>query len=93
MFGTVGRAHIRPENREALLKEMAAYQTLTVRGYHSTQVMFPENRENEVIIAVWFEDRDSYRSNAADPAQHERFLKFRALLEDDPEWSDGEWVT
>jgi hypothetical protein len=43
-------------------------------------------------MAVWFEDRASYRKNAEDPSQHERYLEYRALMEDEPEWSDGEWI-
>ena len=38
-----------------------------------------------------FDDRDAYMKNADDPAQHEDYLKLRALLDADPEWIDGEW--
>jgi antibiotic biosynthesis monooxygenase (ABM) superfamily enzyme len=92
MYGTVARAHVRPENREKLLEVLTKYEELEVPGYRSSHIMFPENRENEVIMAVWFDDRDSYRKNAEDPAQHERYLDYRALMEDEPEWSDGEWI-
>lgn len=92
MFGTVGRAHIKAENRERLVEVLRSYRDLGVPGFRSTQIMFPENRPGEVIMAVWFEDAESYWRNAEDPAQHERYLEYRALLEDDPEWSDGEWV-
>jgi antibiotic biosynthesis monooxygenase (ABM) superfamily enzyme len=92
MYGTVARAHVKPENREKLVEVLTKYEDLDVPGYRSMQIMFPENRENEVIMAVWFEDRASYRKNAEDPSQHERYLEYRALMEDDPEWSDGEWI-
>jgi antibiotic biosynthesis monooxygenase (ABM) superfamily enzyme len=92
MYGTVARAHVRPENREKLLEVLTKYEKLEVPGYRSSHIMFPENRENEVIMAAWFDDRDSYRKNAEDPAQHERYLEYRALMEDEPEWSDGEWI-
>jgi hypothetical protein len=92
MFGTVGRAHVRPENREKLREVLTDATYRTVEGYRRGYVMFPENREDEVIIVAMFEDSDSYWKNADDPAQHERYLKFRELLEDDPEWSDGEWL-
>ena len=36
-----------------------------------------------------FEDRASYDKNADDPAQNERYMALRALLEADPEWHDG----
>jgi antibiotic biosynthesis monooxygenase (ABM) superfamily enzyme len=92
MYGTVMRAHVKPENREKFLALMTRYEDVDVPGYRSAQLMFPENRDNEVVMAVWFEDRASYRKNAEDPAQHERYLEYRALLEADPEWSDGEWI-
>jgi hypothetical protein len=44
-----------------------------------------------VVAAVLFEDRDSYSANAHDPATEAWYGRFRALLEDDPEWTDGEW--
>lgn len=91
MFGTVGRAKIKPENREKLLQHVEQYRSLGIPGYRNTQVMFPENRPDEVVMAVWFDDADSYWKNAEDPAQHERYLEYRALLESEPEWSDGEW--
>ena len=36
-----------------------------------------------------FEDKASYMANADDPAQNERYMEFRALMEADPEWHDG----
>lgn len=41
------------------------------------------------VLAV-FDSRESYRANAASPAQHQRYLQLRELLEEDPHWSDGE---
>jgi hypothetical protein len=43
-----------------------------------------------VIVAV-FDDRDTYFKNADDPAQDERYQRMRALLSEDPTWTDGEW--
>ena len=90
MFGTVGRAHIKPESRQKFVETMMDPEGLQVPGYRRAYIMFPENRENEVILIAAFEDADSYWKNADDPAQHERYLEYRALLEDEPEWHDGE---
>ncbi len=92
MYGTVGRAHVRPENRDRLAEVMMNPVYAEVPGYRRGYLMFPENRENEVLIVAVFEDRDAYVRNADDPAQHQRYLEYRALLEDEPEWSDGEWM-
>jgi hypothetical protein len=92
MFGTVGRAHIRPENKDKLIEALKDPAYLEVPGYRRSYLMFPENREGEVVIVAVFEDADSYWKNANDPAQNERYQRYRALLEDEPEWSDGEWI-
>jgi hypothetical protein len=94
MFGTVGRAHVKPENREKLKEVMLGESDeLDAPGYVNAYLMFPENREDEVLIVAMFADADSYWKNADAPAQHERYLEYRALMEDDPEWSDGEWFS
>jgi hypothetical protein len=43
-----------------------------------------------VIVAV-FDDRDTYFENADAPEQDARYQRMRALLADDPTWTDGEW--
>ena len=94
MFGTVGRAHIKPENRDKLRAAFDRQEAdqAAVPGYVTSYVMFPENRQDEVLLVAMFQDRDSYYRNADDPAQHQRYLEYRALMEDEPEWSDGEWL-
>jgi heme-degrading monooxygenase HmoA len=93
MFGTVGKAHIKPQNRATLLEvfDRQSYDQ-DVPGFVKSYVMFPENREDEVLIVAMFEDRATYYRNADDPAQNERYLEYRALLDDEPEWTDGEWL-
>ena len=92
MYGTVGRAHIKPENRAKFIEVLRRQSTSDAPGFRDAYLMFPDNRENEVLIVAMFDDSDSYRRNANDPAQHQRYLEYRAMLEDDPEWSDGEWI-
>ena len=46
----------------------------------------------EHVIVVVFENKEAYRANADSPEQDARYQKLRALLEDDPEWNDGEIV-
>jgi hypothetical protein len=43
-------------------------------------------------VTVVFESEAVYRANARDPAQRERYLRYRALLSEDPEWHDGDVV-
>ncbi|MCI0636913.1 MAG: hypothetical protein L0206_23810 [Actinobacteria bacterium] len=51
-----------------------------------------EGKENEVILAVAFRDKESYFKNADDPAQDDAYRKMVALLEEPPTWDDGEII-
>lgn len=44
-----------------------------------------------MIAAVLFEDEEAYAADAHDLATEEWYRRFRALLEADPEWTDGGW--
>ena len=53
--------------------------------------MYELDRDSqEAIMLAVFDNRAAYERNAASPEQHERYLGYRALLESDPEWHDGE---
>ena len=41
-------------------------------------------------MAVVFDSKESYRANAEDPAQDQRFRQLQSLLASEPEWHDGE---
>jgi antibiotic biosynthesis monooxygenase (ABM) superfamily enzyme len=78
------------ENKQALLDALISHP-MDTPGFVDAEVLIT-GESGELILAVRFEDKDSYTKNADSPEQHERYLKFRALLESDPEWSDGEWI-
>ena len=79
------------DNVEKLRAQFDAEEARSVPGYISSHVLVPDERPGEVWIAVFFQEKDSYTKNADDPAQHEEYLKMRALLDEDPEWIDGTW--
>ena len=54
--------------------------------------MRPDGRPGELIGVAVFEDKASYQANADDPEQERWYFRLRELLEDDPEWEDGEYV-
>jgi hypothetical protein len=91
MYGTVMRALVKPGNRQAVTELMG--EGVDTKGFHATHVLFPDDDENAVIAAILFEDGEAYSANAHDPATEEWYGRFRALLEDDPEWTDGEWTS
>jgi len=92
MYGTVARTRVKPENREKLSEVFARQTVAAVPGYVAAYMLFENDGDTAWLFAV-FEDRASYDRNADDPAQNERYLEYRALMEADPEWHDGEIKT
>ncbi|MDP9328572.1 MAG: hypothetical protein M3P10_10220 [Actinomycetota bacterium] len=90
MYGTVARTRVKPENR-AKLREVFERQTAArvVPGMVTAYTLY-ENHGDTAWLFVVFEDRASYDKNADDAAQNEQYLEYRALMEDEPEWHDGE---
>ena len=92
MYGTVARMKAKPGAGD-LLAEMG-HQLSDDRpgGIVGTWVYQMDADASEYIMAVAFESREAYRANADSPEQDARYQELRALLEDDPEWNDGEIV-
>lgn len=89
MYGTLMRAKVTPENRPAVIALMG--EGVGAKGFHATHVLLPDDDDGSVIAAILFEDDAAYSANAHDPATEEWFGRLRALLEADPEWTDGGW--
>jgi quinol monooxygenase YgiN len=88
MYGTVARMRVKQENRDKL-EAVFRDQDRPMKGFVGTYVLTENDSENIWVLAV-FEDRATYDANADDPAQHEQYERYRALLEEEPEWHDGE---
>ncbi len=90
MYGTVARTRVKPENREALKKvfERQTTDQGAPKGYVSGHMLFENDSDVAWIFAI-FEDRASYDANADDPKQHEMYIEYRALMEDEPDRHDG----
>jgi hypothetical protein len=91
MYGTIARLKISRANVEKLDALQREQLQRKVAGFKAANLLVPDEREDEAYLVVFFEDKDSYMKNADDPAQHQDYLKFRELLDADPEWIDGEW--
>lgn len=89
MYGTVAKTRVKPENRAALRELFEAQAYEEVDGFVASYTLWENDGETAWLVAV-FRDRESYERNAEDPAQHERYVAYRALMEADPEWHDGE---
>jgi quinol monooxygenase YgiN len=92
MYGTVALCHVRPDNLEKLQALAVAEDVLQIDGYLGTDLLVVDNHPDTVLMVVRFQDQATYRANGDSPDQDARYQEFRALMEDDPVWYDGDWV-
>ena len=95
MYGSVFRMKVKPGKNQAiadLFSEWDRERQRQVPGAIGGFVLRPDRAAGELIRVAVFKDKASYRANADDPAQHEWYMRMRELLEDDPEWEDGEYI-
>jgi antibiotic biosynthesis monooxygenase (ABM) superfamily enzyme len=91
MYGTVARFQLKPGVEQRFMDEqMKAYEGANVDGYIGTIVYRLDSGGDDYYMAVIFRDKESYFANADSPEQNARYEGFRALLQDDPKWHDGE---
>jgi quinol monooxygenase YgiN len=62
------------------------------KGYVGEIVYRMDSDPNEIMLVVLFQDKESYHANANDPEMHKDYEEYRALLDADPEWNDGEII-
>jgi len=74
--------------------ELTAWESARkVPGYVSSHVLIADDGKTIVNVAV-FDTKENYMALADDPAQDDWYQNHYApLLDGDPEWIDGEWVT
>jgi len=95
VFGTI--AHLRPKAGQeqavvAYLEEWERLRRPKIKGSVAEYLYRSEKNPGDLIMAVVFQDRESYYANAADPEQDRSYRQLRALLETDPTWEDGEII-
>jgi heme-degrading monooxygenase HmoA len=91
MYGTIARLRITPGSEAMLQVSLEAFQDKDPSsGFVSWTFYRSDDDPLEVWLSVVFESRDAYRANAESESQHARFIRLRSILEDDPEWHDGE---
>jgi quinol monooxygenase YgiN len=96
MYGTVMRMKVKPGQEEAvkaLNQEWLRERGSEAKGFIADYALKSERAPGEWLVLVIFDSEENYRKNAADPEQHRQYEALRALLEDDPEWNDGEIFT
>ena len=88
MYGTVSRMKVKPGMEQSLL-EIASRD---VPGIVFEHVYKLDSGNDEYIMVVGFESKEAYVANANSPEMHEMYLEYRAFLQSDPEWNDGEII-
>ena len=91
MFGTVGRLKVKPGKLDELLAQMEADKRKP-DGEVGFWLYKVEGKDDELILAVAFKDKETYFKNADDPAQDEMYRAMVALLQGPPTWEDGHIV-
>lgn len=91
MYGTIARMRIKP-GMEERFKELETGDAEELPGFLFSHMYRMDSGSNEYFLVVGFQDKETYRRNAESPEQHQRYLQYRELLEEEPEWHDGEVV-
>jgi quinol monooxygenase YgiN len=91
MYGTVARLRVKP-GQEAALRRLGQETTGQIPGVVFHHVYRMDADPQELMLVVGFTSEQAYRANAASPEQHQRYEQYRALLDADPEWHDGEII-
>jgi len=92
MYGTVARLRVKPGAEEKLLQISRGEPSRQTPGFVFHHVYRLDKDAREYILVVGFTDKAAYVKNAESPEQNAEYREFRALLEADPEWNDGEIV-
>lgn len=91
MFGTLGRMKARPGKLEELKAHPGDPRAATSRGYVGSYLLVAVEGD-EVVVAVMFEDRESYFAMVHEPRTDENHQRLLTLVEGEPTWTDGEWI-
>ena len=91
MYGTIAKLRVKA-GKEEELRQVFEGESENTPGFVSAHVYRMDDDPQTLMLAVVFTDRESYRANAESPDQHEEYLRYRELLEEEPEWHDGEII-
>jgi quinol monooxygenase YgiN len=93
MYGTIAHFRLKPGTREEFIKAMDSFGEAVIPGWVA-DYYFQMNRDSdEFYLVAVFKDRETYTANADSAEQHQRYLKFRSFLAEDPVWNDGTIVS
>lgn len=92
MYGTIMRAHVKPDRREEYEKAMSEMVPDPATGFVGVQIGWEDKDPNSLVLVVVFNDKESYTRNANEPGTDEMYRKQLEYLESEPEWIDVNWA-
>jgi quinol monooxygenase YgiN len=90
MYGTIAKFQVKAGvTVEELRKLRDKFDQQRAPGHINTYMCQTDADPNVYYMVAIFESKEAYRANAQSPEQHERYAEYMALLDGEPEWSDG----
>jgi quinol monooxygenase YgiN len=89
MYGTIAKMRIKPGKIDEMQK-LNEQEAREIPGILFQYVYQMDADPGEYLLVVGFESREAYKANAESPEMHQRYLRYRELLDAEPEWHDGE---
>jgi hypothetical protein len=93
MYGSVAHFRIKPGTHAEFIEAMDSFGDAEIAGWMADYYFQMDRDSDEFYLVAVFQDNDTYQANASSAEQHERYLKFRSFLIEDPEWNDGHIVS
>ena len=89
MYGTIAHFHVRAGTAADFIKTMDSLGDAVIGGWIADYYFQSDADPEEFFLVAIFADQKAYQTNAESAEQHERYLKFRSFLTEDPQWHDG----
>ena len=93
MYGTLGRMKPKAGMRDELIRTMSSPPDGAAASGYRGCYLLKADEGDEVVVAVMYDDKDAYFAMVHDPKTDENFGTIMELLEGEPSWTDGEWLT
>ena len=90
MYGTIFKLKIKDGHEDQLLNLMKENNE-PPEGMVAWFLMKPDDNQDWIGVAV-FDSVESHISNANRPETNDNFMKMMEHLDEEPEWTDGQYV-
>ena len=92
MYGNVARMLVKPGMVSQFQEWMRQEEARSVPGYKTSYTYQMDSDASTMFVAIVFESREVYVANAQSPQMDARYHELLALLEEPPEWHDGQII-